>query len=324
MTTDSADGTTSIIRRHRYLLLTASVLTYLLITMGGTVCVTGSGLGCPDWPGCYGQIIPPMRIDAIIEYLHRFIAALTSPFIIAAAIVGWWKLRSIRWVSRPPVIAIVFLVAVSVFGALAVLRGLSPGLAAVDLGSALMVLTLMLTATVMSFYHYDHPALPDRLSLRSPFARLSIGTLAMVFIVLVSGVLVADAGSIVRCLGWSLYGGGWVPVDSHDWFQMARRLVAGLASILAVAVVVQAWRTQRTQAALLAAATVMGILFLVETTVGALMAMRGFSVTLLVIYVATAAAVWASLVVLVVLAGLVSLTPAEERLTVAPPTASAV
>ncbi len=324
MTIDPATGTTSIIRRHRYLLLAASVLTYLLITMGGTVCVTGSGLGCPDWPGCYGQIIPPMRIDAIIEYLHRFIAALASPFIIASAVVGWWKLRSTRWVSWPPVIAIAFLVAVSVFGALAVLRGLSPGLAAIDLGSALMVLTLMLTATVVAFYHHDHPALPDRLSLRSSFARLSIGTLVMVFVVLVSGVLVADAGSITRCLGWSLYGGGWVPVDLHDGLQMARRLVAGLASILAVAVVVQAWRTQRTQAAILSAATVMGILFLVETTVGALMAMRGFSVTLLVIYVATAAAVWASLVVLVVLAGLVSPTPAEECPTVAQPTASAV
>jgi cytochrome c oxidase assembly protein subunit 15 len=263
-------------------------------------------------------------MDSIIEYMHRFIAALTSPFIIASAVVGWWKLRSMRWVSRPPVIAILFLIAVSVFGALAVLRGLAPGVAAVDLGSALMVLTLILTATVVAFYRYANPTLPDRLSFHGSFARLSIGTLAMVFIVLVSGVLVADAGSITRCVGWSLYGTGSAPVDLRDWLQMTRLLVAGLASILAAVVVVHAWRTQRKQTAIVSAATVMGVLFLAETIAGALMAMGGFSVALLVIYVATAAAVWASLVVLAVLAGLVTPAPAEERRAVVRPTESAL
>jgi cytochrome c oxidase assembly protein subunit 15 len=284
-------------------------MTYLVITMGGIVCVTESGLGCPDWPWCYGQIIPPMRMDAIIEYMHRLIAALTSPFIIAAAIVGWWKSRSIRWVSRPPAIAVAFLFAVIVFGAFAVLRGLPPVIAAVDLGLALMVLALMLTASVVAFSRHDNPALPDRLSFRSSFAKLTLWTLVAVFVVLVSGVLVAHSGSIVRCLGWPLYSGRLVPVDLHGWLQMARGLIAGVATILVVAVVVQAWRTQRRQAAILHAATVVGVLFLAETMVGALMLTRGFTVFLLVIYVATAAALWALLVVLAVLAGLSSLMP---------------
>ena len=151
MTTDSTIGKTSITKRHCDLLLTATIMTYLLITMGGIVCVTNSGQGCPDWPGCYGKIIPPMRTDAIIEYVHRLTVVLTSPLIIAAAIVGWLRSRSIRWVSWPPVIAVVFLFAVIVFGAVAVLRGLSPGGAVVDLGLALMVLALMLTASVVTF-----------------------------------------------------------------------------------------------------------------------------------------------------------------------------
>ena len=156
VTANSADYKMTITRRHRDLLVAASTLTYLLVVLGGIVCVTNSSRGCPDWPACYGRLVPPMRLDSILEYAHRVLAALTSLCIVASAAVGWRKARSIRWVSWPPVIAIAFLLAVIVFGALVVLRGLEPGLAALDLGSALMVLTLMLAATVMALT----PAIP--------------------------------------------------------------------------------------------------------------------------------------------------------------------
>ena len=42
------------------------------ISLGGFVRVTGSGLGCPDWPLCYGKIIPPMNYHTLIEWGHRW------------------------------------------------------------------------------------------------------------------------------------------------------------------------------------------------------------------------------------------------------------
>jgi len=50
------------------------------------------------------------------------------------------------------------------------------------------------------------PALPDRLTFHTSFARLTLSALTAVFLMLISGPLVADVGSIARCLGWPLYG----------------------------------------------------------------------------------------------------------------------
>jgi hypothetical protein len=79
--------------------------------------------------------------------------------------------------------------------------------------------------------------------------------------------------------------------------------MAGMASILVVTVVVQAWRTQRRHAAILRAATIVGVLLLAESTIETLVLTRGFTVFLLVMSVATVAALWAWLVALAVLAG---------------------
>jgi cytochrome c oxidase assembly protein subunit 15 len=277
------------------------VLTYLLIVMGGVVCVTGSAGGCPDWPGCYGSIIPPMQTASIIEYLHRLVAGLAFILIIVAAIVSWRRSGALRWVSWPSMLAVVLLLVVSAFGAVAVLYGLPPGLAAVDLGTALIVLALVLTATVVAFAHRANPTLAAGLSGRASFARLTFWTLGAIYLVMISGVLVAGKGSLTRCLGWPLW--RQLAMDSPGWPQVVRRLLASLAGLLIIAVVVQAWRTQRRHKGILVVATAIGLLFLVEMALGALMLAVDVTFYLLVIYVAAAAALWAMLVVLALLAG---------------------
>ena len=304
MTTDSAIGSSSITRSHRILLLTAAVMTYLLVTMGGIVCATRSTFGCPDWPACFGQFIPPLQSNAIIEYTHRFIAALTTPLIVAAAVVGWRKTRSVGWVSTPPLIAIGLTFVVIVFGAFAVLTGLPPALAAIDLGSALIVLALMVTATVIAFARREDRALVNPLSFHSSFAKLTLWSAGAVFFVLVSAVLVARSGSLVRCLGWPLYNETLILSDLRGWLLLARRLIAGASAILIAVIVIQAWRTQHGRAGIRPAASLVGFLLLAEAMIGILMLTSGFATFLLAAYVAVAAALWVMLVILVVLAGL--------------------
>lgn len=63
--------------------------------------MTGSGLGCPDWPTCYGRILPPPDLAVIIEMTCRFFSVMTTPLVLAAAVAGWRRYRSMRWLPWP-------------------------------------------------------------------------------------------------------------------------------------------------------------------------------------------------------------------------------
>ncbi len=301
------------IGRFRYLLLTASIFTFLLIVMGGIVRVTDSGLGCPDWPTCYGRLIPPPQLSSWIEWFHRLIAALTTPFILASAVVGWWKYRAIKWVSRPLLIAIGFLAVEVTLGAITVLTEVPPAIVAVHLGVALTILGLMITATVTAFSRRLNPALADRLSFNSRFSRLTLWMLGVIFVVLVSGALVVGSDSTAACTGWPFCNGMVFPSTLQQWIQMAHRYIVGLSTILVLVVAVRAWRTQRTAAAILPATSIFTVLYLAQAYVGALNTTRGFTPFLQSLHEATAAAVWSSAVVLAVVTGLAGRSNEEEK-----------
>ena len=296
-------------RWHCYLLLSASVMTCLLIALGGVVCVTGSATSCPDWPGCFGRGILP----AASERHHRIHAPLCRRPHDAAD--NRRCRRELEENARsvgsagPPAIAIVFLLAVVVFGAMAVLRGLSPVVAAIDVGSALFVLALILLATVVAFARRTHPNLPDHPG-TGGFARLSRATLGAVFLALVSGVLVGGQGSMTTCLGWPFW--RVMAADQPGWPQIARMALALVGGLLIVAVVAMAWRAERKEAVLLHTATLAGLLFVVEMAVGAIMLIVGFNIYLMSLYVTAAAVLWALLVVLVAWSEVISALESER------------
>ena len=177
-----------------------------------------------------------------------------------------------RWVSRPLAVSLVFLVAVIIFGAFAVLTGLPSVIAAIDLGSALLVLALVVTAATVAWQRHRSPGLPDRLALRTPLARLSSAGIGAVYAVYVSGVLVAGPGSLTRCVGWPLW--QILPDDRAGWPQAARLALAALAALLVLALVVQAVRTAR-DCGLRRTALYAGLALLAEAAITALLMWTG-------------------------------------------------
>src|SRR5207244_6695150 len=87
-----------LMRGFRILAVATAAVTYALVVLGGVVRVSGSGLGCPDWPLCHGHLLPPLNLYAIIEYSHRTTASLASALIVltaAVALLAWRKRRDI-------------------------------------------------------------------------------------------------------------------------------------------------------------------------------------------------------------------------------------
>ena len=180
----------------------ATLMVYVLVLSGGIVCITDASHGCPDWPTCHERWFPPNQVDSIIEYSHRLLTPLTLPFLIAAAVVAWRHYRSERWIFIPTMGAIVCLVVVVFFGALVILTGLPRGWAAADLGTALMALAMMVTASSGVSARFRSPEEDLRPSVTTGVAGLALTTSVTVYVVLVSGVLVSRPGALMRCLNW--------------------------------------------------------------------------------------------------------------------------
>ncbi|HEY3523725.1 MAG TPA: COX15/CtaA family protein, partial [Candidatus Limnocylindrales bacterium] len=86
--------------RYQKLAAATVAATLLLVTVGVVVRATGSGVACPDWPLCYGQILPPANDgQAWIEWTHRTIAALIGFLILGLA---WFAVRDHR--DRPSIL----------------------------------------------------------------------------------------------------------------------------------------------------------------------------------------------------------------------------
>ena len=278
-------------------------MVYVLVLSGGIVCITDSSHGCPDWPTCHERWFPPNQVNSIIEYSHRLLTPLTLPFLIGAAAVAWRRYRSEPWIFIPTIGAIICLAVVVFFGALVILTGLPRGWAAADLGTALMALAMMVTAASGISARLRSPRMVLRPSLESGIARLAVTTAAMVYAVLVSGVLVSRPGALMRCLNWPGVVGLDRPEDLFGWLYLLRYGLGVMASVLIAVLVVSIWRTQRHRPLLVRDSTIAVALLVLATIVGVIMPTPDNGILMPAVSMAAAAALWAVLVAVVLRCG---------------------
>ena len=138
-----------------------------------------------------------------------------------------------------------------------------------------------------------------KFSLSTSFAKLALLGLISIFLLSLGGRLVAINTSGLACPGWPLC----IPVDFAGWAQLFHRFSAGLSTVALVALLFEAWRTQRDHRLLLPLTTVTVALFFAEVFIGAIQVTMGFPLYLMVLHSFTAVAEWISMLALVVAAG---------------------
>ena len=244
---------------RRVAVLTA-VFAYLQIALGGLVRVSGSGLGCPDWPLCHGRPYPPADLHAIIEYSHRAVGTVTGVLIIATVILAWVVYRARRpvvaWLASASLIGVV---AEGALGGLVVAHDLASWLVLVHLGLAMIILGCLVAAAIMAMA--PAAGVPD-----PAFRRLAAIAAAASYLMLLTGSTVVASGADESCRTWPLCGSGFaLDFSGSSVFTMLHRGGVLLFGLFLVYVLLAARRWPD----LRFAATATIVVLLIQIAVGA-------------------------------------------------------
>ncbi|MBM4418598.1 MAG: heme A synthase [Chloroflexi bacterium] len=209
--------------------LISAVGTYLLILMGAIVRVTGSGLGCPDWPLCHGQWLPPLEYHAVLEYVHRTVAAIIGVPLLLMLALGFRRGNADRWTRAALIAMFVLLVPQVLLGREVVLRELPPFLVAIHLAIALIILALVIFVAVSA-----QRAIGAIAAGEVPTGLTAVA--AGMYAVLMSGALMRAMGASWVCRGFPLCDGAWPFGDPLVDAHMTHRALAILVGVAVIGV----------------------------------------------------------------------------------------
>lgn len=231
--------------RFGYLATATALGAFVLIIMGGVVRVSGSGLGCPDWPLCHGRLTPPMEASALIEYSHRLLVTAVGLLVLATAVTAWRARRRQRWVVAAATTTLVLLLVQAGLGGATVKSELEPALVVVHLGLALLFLSSAATTALAT--RWASAGSSPTLALGAGRGRRLLPWLgaaaAATYAAMLVGSYIGASGAGLACPDLPLCDGDPLPLD--DRFVQAHllhRSLAVVSALLVLATVVQALR----------------------------------------------------------------------------------
>ena len=223
----------------RKLVWFAVIYTFIVVVVGAYVRLSDAGLGCPDWPGCYGELTPHQAQDDIAkaveeqggthgpvsmgkawkEMFHRYIAGGLGLVILAIAVTAWLRRRELQ---QSPLLATSLVVLVAFQAALGmwtVTMLLKPVIVTLHLLGGLA--TLAMLAWLGLRQEKFQPASPAAVRLR-PWALLA---LLIVIAQIILGGWVSTNYAALACIDFPTCHGVWLPeMDFRHGFQLVREL----------------------------------------------------------------------------------------------------
>ena len=278
-----------------------------LVVLGGVVRVTGSGLGCPDWPLCHGGFLPPLQLQPIIEYSHRLVAsALAGPLVLATCISAWVVHRRDQWLAVPASVALFLLVGQALLGGVAVVQELPGGIVAAHLAVAQALLATLIILLVVSLRGPLRGPLaatrtPDMDERSKRFPPMILAAAAIVYALMLTGSYVTAAGATAVCGGWPMCQGDAFPNSGLQMIHMGHRyatLIFGLFMLYALQLGIRLGPGSSIRWL----ATIASALFLAQIAAGAVTVKLGFLPELRALHLSLATALWGTMVALTALA----------------------
>src|SRR5215203_5077462 len=163
----------------RYAQVTLVALALIVLT-GAAVRLTGSGLGCPDWPKCYGGTTPPLEAHAVIEYGNRLLTGFVGFAVIAASVLAWFRKPFRRHLALFGALLPLGVLGQAILGALVVKHHLKPELV---IGHYLLSMVLLDAAFALAwcarYAPHERRRSSDRLGVWSVRALVPIGQLTI-------------------------------------------------------------------------------------------------------------------------------------------------
>lgn len=282
---------------YRRLVLATLVTTFALIVLGGVVRVTGSGLGCPDWPLCHGRLVPPLEASALIEYSHRLLASVVSVLVIGSAGLATAFYRRTRSIWLLSLSAVGFLVIQVILGGITVLTELHPDLVTAHLATAealLAVLVVQYVALRRLASSTHEEVSPTHSSL---LAWALIATFA-IYTTLLSGAFVRASGATLGCTDWPLCQGRVLPQGTLSLVHATHRYVVAGASVMALVFLALAWRQAATVPLVRSLVLANGLLWVLQVLLGAFTVWTLAQPVVRVAHLAAGTALWGGTVAL--------------------------
>ncbi|MFL6659444.1 MAG: COX15/CtaA family protein [Massilia sp.] len=234
------------VNKYRKLVWTVAFLTFDLIVFGAFTRLTDSGLGCPDWPGCYGAANPFLAhadisaaqtllpsgpvtvVKAWIEMIHRYLAMGIGMLIGGLMLKAWYAWRQTRRPAFHPFMPTVLFLLVAVqgaFGALTVTMKLQPVIVTIHL---ILGMTLLAGVAWMGARQDSFVRGPQRTALLHPargLRTLALVSAAVLALQIALGGWVSTNYATLACTDFPLCGGQLVPeMDFEHGFTLWREL----------------------------------------------------------------------------------------------------
>jgi protoheme IX farnesyltransferase len=292
--------------RFRRLAVVTIAATFVLIAVGGLVRATDSGLGCPDWPRCFGKLVPPAELHAWIEHSHRLVASVVM-VLVALLVVVAYRTGQERAVRRAALAALVMVLAQALIGAFVVWWKLRADSVTLHLATALALVALLIYIGFRA--RYPSGDRTRRHGQDRGFVRLAGAGAGLLYLqMLVGSTVTGHHAGLAYSLSVLLPDLG----PSVARIQLAHRALAMVVGALVLAIWVVARRTQRAHPTVTRLAGYAAGLVAVQIGLGLANVANRLSALTVVPHLAVGALLWGTMVALVCHADRFAGSPARD------------